>query len=673
MRRFCIYVPCLMLGLMRSTAAGVELLELQERLARQEQQLADLQAAVAEQQRIIDRLIKERGESDPLIASPSAMPASQPVASRPRVTPLPQPAGEKPRSQQAANGEPVPPLQFRMGTTPIPPPGFVDLMQVLPNRSVASGIGANFVTHPLANTVGGSLGENRLSAQNSRLGLRLDTPYAGWNGATSPPVIVIPAIYTATPGEVAKPSMPPQEQKTVEVAQQKPTPGQQIGPKGEIKQRPELNPTQEVAGETPTGQPLEAGPATIRLGGYIGLTGIFRSTNSGGGIGTSFASIPYDNTLEGNLSEARFSAQSTRLSIRVDAEIPEARPRFRRISGYFEMDFSGNVPGNVAITSSSFGFRLRHAFAEAQYGKFMIGAGQAFSLMTPAKKNISIWPSDQEMTLAVDTNYVAGLVWDRSPQFRFTIRPANGWSFAFSAENPEQQLGSRVKLPKEIQSDIEKEFNTGSNELTIPNLMPDLAFKTAFNSGRFHVDVGGLFRVFRTSIAPYQDKDRQVAGGGNVNFRFGLTPSTQLLAQGFISAGGGRYIGGLAPDAIVRPDGTVSPLRAHSWVTGIEQKVSRDLALAFYYSGFSVGRQFVTDEDGSMIGWGFAGSSNSNNRLFHQVTGIYVWRFMTTESRGSGQWNFQYSYMMRKPWDVGSGPSTASSHMFLTQIRLNLP
>jgi hypothetical protein len=127
------------------------------------------------------------------------------------------------------------------------------------------------------------------------------------------------------------------------------------------------------------------------------------------------------------------------------------------------------------------------------------------------------------------------------------------------------------------------------------------------------------------------------------------------------------------PDAIVRPDGTVSPLRAHSWVSGIEQKVSRNLALSLYYSGFSAGRQFVTDEDGSLIGWGYPGSSNSNNRLFHQVTGIYAWRFMTTESRGSGQWNFQYSYMMRKPWDVGSGPSTASSHMFLTQIRLNLP
>jgi hypothetical protein len=337
------------------------------------------------------------------------------------------------------------------------------------------------------------------------------------------------------------------------------------------------------------------------------------------------------------------------------------------------MDFAGDVPGNVAITSSSFGFRLRHAFGEAQYEKFLLAAGQAFSLMTPAKREISMWPSDQEITQAVDTNYVAGLVWDRAPQVRFTLRPSEGWSFAIAAENPEQQLGTNVTLPQDIRSDIEREFNTGTNQLAIPNLMPDLVFKTAFNSGRFHVDVGGLLRVFRTSLAPYAKSHKQIAGGGNVNFRFGLTASTQLLAQGFMSSGGGRYIGGLVPDAIVRPDGTVSPLRAHSWVSGIEQRASRDVSLALYYSGFFAGRQFVLDEDGSLIGWGYPGSPNSNNRLLHQLTALYTWRFLATETRGSGQWNFQYSYLMRKPWDVGNGSSTAFGNMFLTQIRYNLP
>src|SRR3954470_13772835 len=54
-----------------------------------------------------------------------------------------------------------------------------------------------------------------------------------------------------------------------------------------------LNPTQEIARETPDGPPLVAGQTEIRIGGYLGVTGIYRSTNGGGGTGTNFATIPY--------------------------------------------------------------------------------------------------------------------------------------------------------------------------------------------------------------------------------------------------------------------------------------------------------------------------------------------------------------------------------------------
>ena len=113
---------------------------------------------------------------------------------------------------------------------------------------------------------------------------------------------------------------------------------------------------------------LAAGPARIRLGGYLGVTGIYRSTNCGGAPGTNFATIPHEDIVEGNVSETRLSAQSSRISIRVDADFPEPETRFRRLSGYFEMDFNGATPGTVAVTSTGVGFRLRQAFAEVQYG-----------------------------------------------------------------------------------------------------------------------------------------------------------------------------------------------------------------------------------------------------------------------------------------------------------------
>ena len=202
------------------------------------------------------------------------------------------------------------------------------------------------------------------------------------------------------------------------------------------------NPTQEVAKEQAEGAALGVGPARIRLGGYLGVTGIYRSTNSGGGTGTNFGSIPYADTVQGNVSEARLSAQSSRISLRVDADFPEPDTRFRRLSGYFEMDFGGATPGAVAVTSTSVGFRLRQAFAEVQYGEtFFLAAGQAFTLMTAQKDQISVWPSDLELSQAVDTNYLAGMIWSRTPQVRLTWRPSTRFNWAVSLENPEQQLG----------------------------------------------------------------------------------------------------------------------------------------------------------------------------------------------------------------------------------------
>src|SRR5262245_54514054 len=121
-------------------------------------------------------------------------------------------------------------------------------------------------------------------------------------------------------------------------------------------QRPH-NPAQEVARDQPEGPAVDLGPAKLRFGGYVGVMGIYRSTNSGGGPGTAFATIPYDNRLQGNVSEARLTAQASRLSLRVDAPFPEAR--FRTLSGYFEMDFVGATPGNIAVTATSAGMRMR--------------------------------------------------------------------------------------------------------------------------------------------------------------------------------------------------------------------------------------------------------------------------------------------------------------------------
>jgi hypothetical protein len=440
--------------------------------------------------------------------------------------------------------------------------------------------------------------------------------------------------------------------------------------------QPPANPTQEIAKEQPEGPALPMGPARIRLGGYLGVTGIYRSTNSGGGPGTNFATIPYEDIVQGNVSETRLSAQSSRISIRVDADFPEPETRFRRLSGYFEMDFSGTTPGAVAVTSTSVGLRLRQAFAEVQYGEhFFLAAGQAFTLMTAQKDQLSMWPSDLEMSQAVDTNYLAGMIWGRTPQVRLTWRPSTRFNWAVSLENPEQQLGTGlVVLPACCASDIDAQYNTGSDELRVPNLMTDIVTRVASNPIKpLHVDVGGVVRVFRHTVSPYDNDFKDVGGGASINARYNLTAGTKLLMQTGFGSGFGRYIGGLVPDAAFRRDGSIRTIGTRSWVGGVEQRISPTLSLAGYYSGLDTDASFDLDTDGSYIGFGFPGSSNSNNRKIQEITGTASYQFVQSPDRGSGQFILQASWLKRDPSWQGNGLPSAKAFLFFAQVRYNLP
>ena len=437
-----------------------------------------------------------------------------------------------------------------------------------------------------------------------------------------------------------------------------------------VRERPQ----QEITGRQPTLPAIQIGPAQLRVGGYAGLTGIYRSTNSGGGTGTNFATTPFRDTVQGNVNETRLSAQASRLSLRVDDELPEHN-KLRRLAGYFEMDFGGVAPGSVAITSSSFTFRLRHAFMTADYGDtFSLAAGQAFSLMTPPDGQISIWPADYELSQAVDTNYLVGLVWARVPQFRATWRPSTRFSWAASLENPEQQIGSNlVTLPQCCAIDLDAQYNTGTDELRIPNFMPDVVTRVAFDPVEsFHLDAGAVLRVFRHTVQPFLEDFRKTGFGAGVNLRFNLAESNKFIVQGSFGSGFGRYIGGLVPDVVFRSDSSISPIRTWSWVGGIEQEVSK-WTFGGYYSGVYIHRNVALDTDRSFIGYGFPNSSNSNNRLIHEATVTATVKIWGTEERGSIQLSLQGSGLQRKPWAPEGGLDSAKAGLFFAQIRYNLP
>ena len=62
--------------------------------------------------------------------------------------------------------------------------------------------------------------------------------------------------------------------------------------------------------------------------------------------------------------------------------------------GYFESDFLGAVPGNVAVSSSSATNRLRLYWVDVKKGKLELLGGQSWSMLTPNRKGLSPLPGD---------------------------------------------------------------------------------------------------------------------------------------------------------------------------------------------------------------------------------------------------------------------------------------
>ena len=341
------------------------------------------------------------------------------------------------------------------------------------------------------------------------------------------------------------------------------------------------------------------------------------------------------------------------------------------------MDFTGTTPGTVAVTSTSVGFRLRQAFAEVQYGeRFFLAAGQAFTLMTAQKDQLSIWPSDIEMSQAVDTNYLAGIDLGSDASGAFDVAPVDahqlgrvGWRIRSSSSEVDWSYPARV-LRRRYRRPVQHRVRRAERA----QLDARYCHRVAFNPVKpLHVDVGGVVRVFRHTVSPYDDDFKDVGGGASINARYNLTAGTKLLMQTGFGSGFGRYIGGLVPDATFRRDGSIRSIGTTSWVGGVEQKISPTLSLAGYYSGLDTDASFDLDTDGSYIGFGFPARRTRTTARFRKSRRLASYQFVQSPDRGSGQFSLQASWLKRDPSSQGNGLPSAKAFLFFAQVRYNLP
>jgi hypothetical protein len=417
---------------------------------------------------------------------------------------------------------------------------------------------------------------------------------------------------------------------------------------------------------------FKIGAANFTPLGFMDFFSVTRSTNLGSGVGTNFNAIPYLNSPAGNLTETRFSAQNSRVGLRVDSQV-----KGFNVLGYLEADFLGNAPNNLFVSSNSDTLRMRLYWVDVKKGAFEFMTGQSWSLMTPNRKGTSPLPSDLFYTQDIDTNYQLGLTWSRQTGARFTWNPNPHVSWAAAVEDQEQYIGGAVVLPASLATPYGSQLSTGSATST-PNVAPDFMTKIAFDGKpaghQAHFEVAGLLRSFRVFNPTTNQHFSSAGGGGSVNASYELAKNFRLFTNNFASAGGGRYIFGQGPDVVVRPDGSLSLVRAYSTVDGLEVAPNPKWLLYAYYGGAYYGRSVYLNSDGKYVGYGIPGSASAN-RAIQEVTFGFQNNFWKSPQYGALMLAMQYSYILRAPWDVTdpTAPRDTHMHMGYVNLRYTLP
>jgi len=439
------------------------------------------------------------------------------------------------------------------------------------------------------------------------------------------------------------------------------------------------SPSAVLAQTEPASSPLQIkiGDALVTPVGFMDLTNTYRSTNAGTSLQTNFGSIPYNNTVQGHLTEDKLSAANSRIGFRVDTIA-----KGYNILGYFEGDFVGGVAANnTQVSSNSMLFRIRLYWVDARRGRFEMLAGQSWSMITPNRKQISPLPGDLFFSQVVDVNYMNGLAWGRIPGIRFLYHPSEKVTMGISLENSDQYFGGSggggvPTLPAALATPIAPELDQNvTNDVATPNVHPDVIGKIAFDpSSRVHFEVAGLESTVKLFNPITQQSFTKAGGGGSINGNFEIVHNLRLVTNNYWSDGGGRYLFGVAPNFIVRADGSPSLIHSGSTVSGFEAQVKNTL-LYSYYGGIYIRKNTALDANGTTpIGYGYTGSPNSQNRTTQEGTVGFTQTLWRDGKYGAMQLMFQYAYFFRNPWFVGTGaPKNTHENAVWFNLRYVLP
>lgn len=439
--------------------------------------------------------------------------------------------------------------------------------------------------------------------------------------------------------------------------------------------------------EKPKESPLSfrIGGVDFTPGGFVEFENIFRTTNSGSIITTNFGTIPFSNTVQGHSTEDRLTGQFSRMNVTVKGKFGD-----NNITGYMEMDFNGNdAAGNVFITGNSHTLRERLYWVDVKRHNWELLGGQTWSFLTPNRRGVSPMPSDLAITYDEDGNVQVGIPYTRAAEFRVIYHPNDHFAAGVAIENSEQITGAgagEVTFPNALNAQLQSQFAPNNTTNTVPNVAPDVIPKIAYDTdvaGRhFHIEgVGLLTTVKATSLGATGtfQSSAKTGGAAGAALNLELVHNFRFLVNALYGDGGGHYIIGLGPSAVVRPDGSVSLVHSGTGLAGFEYQPVQNTLLGVYYGAAYFERNAFLDtsagaKPNTFIGFGGPNSASTNNRSLQQPTFDWTQTFWRNPQFGALQLVTQTSYVTRSPWFVAAGaPKNAHLVMIYTSMRYVLP
>jgi hypothetical protein len=452
-------------------------------------------------------------------------------------------------------------------------------------------------------------------------------------------------------------------------------------------------------------------------GSFIAMEGAFRvhNENSSGASDPNFGSIPLANSPLYYQNELRFSAQQSRIALAATGDIDPAQ----HLKAYWENDWLGAGVTPNSRESNSYNLRIRQAYfgyTNDNWGTHF-SAGQMWSLLT--QNRVGILNGTENTPLTIDAQYVAGFNWARQP----AIRWVQDWNkvawFAVSVESPQTTFvgnGNGVVAPATF---------TAANGLVTPptvnvnpftncnaagllnsttecsiNIAPDVIEKAAIDPGWGHYEALALQRWFTDNTQPAVARvalpgtpwtERTTFGwgvGGNALVpvwpKFVDLQGSVLYGQGI-----GRYASGVLGDAVIGPNGTLTPITEVEFLVGAvahpfagndiyvyygqeqEQRNAWNIGathggygnLAFPEGGCAGGGLPVANFDGTAGSSNFNGSSGTctANVQRIQMVSVGFWQDFYKGDLGRMRYGLNYEWIQQDLFN-GTGSAAGGLH-----------